>query len=165
MKSLAALCWVGLVFATDFSLCPLNAAEKPEATAALQAQIARLEKENEALRAENTVLRRLIVAPAAEAVARPAPVPLAAPPARTATAAPYIPIERVAETPPPAPVVAPPTTNTPPPEVITEIAADAPVYWMSHDGKRHNSKCRQFRLGSGRYCSPKAGEACSACGG
>ena len=172
MKSIAAVFLLGMVRSIIAAIPQASAAERPEPTAALQSQIARLEKENDALRAENAVLRRLLVAPTAEARpasvvvpdVRPAVTPVVEPACRLAV---VVPDTVLADKPPvvPAAPVAQNNTNAPQSEPVIELKAEEPAYWMSYDGKRHNSKCRYYRTGSGRYCGPKVGEPCKGCGG
>ncbi len=38
-------------------------------------------------------------------------------------------------------------------------------YWLSGNGKRHNSRCRYFKIGQGRPCGKTDGTPCKICGG
>ena len=40
------------------------------------------------------------------------------------------------------------------------------AYWLStSSGQRHNSRCRYFKTGEGRFCGAEDGKACKLCGG
>lgn len=38
-------------------------------------------------------------------------------------------------------------------------------WWLSSQGKRHNSKCRYYKTGKGRSCGSGEGTPCKKCGG
>ena len=45
-------------------------------------------------------------------------------------------------------------------------ATDDGGYWLANKSmKRHNSKCRYYKMGKGRPCKPDEGTACKKCGG
>lgn len=44
-------------------------------------------------------------------------------------------------------------------------ASDAPKYWLTAGGKRHNRDCRYFQKGDGRAGDAREGIACKLCGG
>ena len=61
-----------------------------------------------------------------------------------------------------APAASPAGSDNAKPE--TSDAADT-GYWLSSTGKRHNSKCRFYKTGSGHFCGATEGVACKVCGG
>jgi len=123
----------GLLFVQpSFSADTNSAAE-------LQQQVNRLKVENETLKQENQVLRKL-------AFERQSP----------------------AQTPSqPQPAVAP-AASTPSTSLRQPASAPAAMqgYWRtSSSGKRHNSSCRYYGTSKGGTCGPNDGIACKICGG
>jgi hypothetical protein len=43
--------------------------------------------------------------------------------------------------------------------------AEAPAFWLSNTGKRHNPSCRYFQTAAGKPCGPNDGVPCKICGG
>lgn len=46
-----------------------------------------------------------------------------------------------------------------------ETIIDDGGWWLSSQGKRHNSKCRYYKTGKGRSCGSGEGTPCKKCGG
>ena len=49
--------------------------------------------------------------------------------------------------------------------VSQEPIVDDGGWWLSSQGKRHNSKCRYYKMGKGRSCGKGDGAPCKKCGG
>lgn len=49
--------------------------------------------------------------------------------------------------------------------VSQEPIVDDGGWWLSSQGKRHNSKCRYYKMGKGRSCGKDDGTPCKKCGG
>lgn len=49
--------------------------------------------------------------------------------------------------------------------VSQEPIVDDGGRWLSSQGKRHNSKCRYYKMGKGRSCGKDDGTPCKKCGG
>ena len=49
--------------------------------------------------------------------------------------------------------------------VPQEQIVDDGGWWLSSQGKRHNSKCRYYKMGKGRSCGKDDGTPCKKCGG
>lgn len=49
--------------------------------------------------------------------------------------------------------------------VSQETIVDDGGWWLSSQGKRHNSKCRYYKMGRGRSCGKDDGTPCKKCGG
>ena len=49
--------------------------------------------------------------------------------------------------------------------VSQETIVDDGGWWLSSQGKRHNSKCRYYKMGKGRSCGKDDGTPCKKCGG
>ena len=115
---------------------PLRAADSTNSIAELQLQVQKLKTENEALKQENQVLRKLVFERQGA-------------------------VQSPTQTPPPNPsgvVVSPPQQPA--------KSAVEKSYWMtSSSGKRHNNRCRYYGTSKGRQCGPTEGTACKVCGG
>lgn len=51
------------------------------------------------------------------------------------------------------------------PVVSQEQIVDDGGWWLSSRGRRHNSKCRYYKMGKGRPCGKEDGDPCKKCGG
>ncbi len=128
-----------------FSNISLYSADTDSITEIRQ-QLAKLKSENESLKQENQVLRKLVF----ERQTAPQPQPVSSPTASSLS------------TPlPPTPL---PTPS--PARVVPSKPSSAAEYWITtSSGKRHNSGCRYFQTSRGRPGGATEGTACKICGG
>ena len=113
----------------------------------IRQQLEKLRSENNALKQENQVLRKLVF----ERQNAPQPQPVSSPTASSVS------------TPlPPTPL---PTPS--PARVVPSKASSAAVeYWITtSSSKRHNSGCKYFQTSRGRPGAATEGTACKICGG
>lgn len=118
---------------------PLRAADSTNSITELQQQVQKLKIENEALKQENQVLRKLVFEKQSA-------------------------IQSPTQTPPPAANSSGVVVS--PPQQPAKSAVEQKSYWMtSSSGKRHNNRCRYYGTSKGRQCGPTEGTACKVCGG
>jgi hypothetical protein len=131
---------IGLLFVQ-----PVFCEDTTNSVVALQQQIQKLKAENETLKQENQVLRKLVFEKQSPAQTVAEPQAVTQPQATTKSAA------RV------------------PPASYRQPAASSTAqqgYWLTtSSNKRHNSSCRYYGTTKGRSCGPNDGIACKICGG
>ena len=129
-----------------FSNISLYSADTDSITEIRQ-QLEKLRSENNALKQENQVLRKLVF----ERQNAPQPPPVSSPtPSSVSTPLPP----------------APPSTPSAARIVPTKPSSGAVEYWITtSSSKRHNSGCKYFQTSKGRPGAATEGTACKICGG
>jgi regulator of replication initiation timing len=122
---------------------PIYSADSTISTTELQQQLQKLRTENEALKQENQVLRKLVFEKQHTSQNSVNSQP------QTSSTTNLSGGEKPAA-----------TSRQPIPDNATQ------GYWMTNSsGKRHNSSCRYFHTSNGHPCGPNDGIPCKICGG
>ena len=112
----------------------------------IRQQLEKLKSENNALKQENQVLRKLVFEKQSSAPAQPVSSPT---PSSVST-----------------PLPTPPSTPSAARVVPTKPSSGAVEYWITtSSSKRHNSGCKYFQTSRGRPGAATEGTACKICGG
>ena len=141
MKNFNILLFTIILLTTNFT-----SSAETESITEIRQQLEKLKSENNALKQENQVLRKLVF----ERQNAPQPPPVSSPTPSSVS------------TPPPTA----PYTPSPARVVPSKPSSAAVEYWITtSSGKRHNSGCRYFQTSRGRPGEATEGTACKICGG